>query len=144
MGDQPRVPAGSPKGGQWTLMHGTTVAAARRIQKEGLLASKSQAEIGVFATPNLDLALTYGATRALNSKSKVPVDDREFAIIHLDPKGFTQRMTTPDPGGLHWEHIYRGDSVKPSNILGIDIYRSGDVVVGGKLIQGEKKPRRKL
>ena len=132
------------RGNQWTeglgggategVFHGTSLRAAQTIVNEGLKLNKNAVEAGIFASPSKQLALNYALTRALNVKSKVPVEDRVAAVLKVSEEGFSHRTDIPDPVmGFHLERQSMTD-VPPEHIFSIELYRYGDCVKNGQVV----------
>lgn len=115
-----------------SLFHGTTMKAAKSIKQQGLLISKIKGEAGIFASHDLKLALSYGAAKTLNSKSKIPLNERSVAIVKVKSPGFVKRQNAISDMGFHLEWRSTID-VPASSIQEIRLYRYGDLVKNDKI-----------
>lgn len=106
------------------LYHGTTVAAAEKIKKEGILLSKSK-ELTIWAAGTFETAKLYGNIRSERQGSK------RYAVVTILPT---------EEGFAHYGVQTFGRNIRPEEIDHIDIFefvkawspldRSKDLEVG--------------
>jgi hypothetical protein len=121
MSDQPRVPAGSPRGGQWVkLYHGTSKAALAGIMQHGI-----RAESGVaWATDSRDVAEQFAWSKDQETPVVIEIEAPENTYERLDPI-----LLLPVPSGTHPPGDLRAafrSGVKPEWIKGSSPGRSRD------------------
>lgn len=97
------------------MFHGTTVAAARKILKEGLRVNRTQKERtpgkkGVYAADTLDAAIEYGKLRAVQAKKT------DYGIVVLRGE--------PDEFSGEWGFGRFAKDVPPERIMRIEIRSS--------------------